>query len=117
VWQVGLERMLKKIQRRKRAPSNLVWYAAHSTESYLSGATMESRPGAEKREADAEAEDLYFGHDKPPQWVVDSLHGEGEVLFYSDDTVDLVMGLRDYLVEATAAGWNVAELKEEIFPV
>ncbi|GJJ74669.1 hypothetical protein EMPS_07027 [Entomortierella parvispora] len=117
VWQVGLERMLKKIQRRKRAPSNLVWYAAHSTESYLSGATMESRPGAVKREIDAEVEDLYFGHDKPPQWVVDSLQGEGGDLFYSDDTVDLVMGLREYLIEATAAGWNVAELKEEIFPI
>ncbi|KAG0055153.1 hypothetical protein BGZ83_009455, partial [Gryganskiella cystojenkinii] len=117
VWQIGLERMLKKIQRRKRAPSNLVWYAAHSTESYLSGATLESRPGALKREIDADAENLYFGHDKPPKWVVDSLQGEGDDLFFSDDTVDLVMGLRDYLIEATAAGWNVAELKEEIFPI
>ncbi|KAF9905814.1 hypothetical protein EC991_001290 [Linnemannia zychae] len=114
-WQVGLERMLKKIQRRNRAPSNLMWYAAHSTESYLSGATLESRAGALKHAADAETETLYFGHDKPPKWVVDSL--QGEELFFSDDTVDLVLGLRDYLIQATESGWDIGELKEEIFPI
>ncbi|KAF8941849.1 hypothetical protein BGZ47_007127 [Haplosporangium gracile] len=114
-WQVGLERMLKKIQRRNRAPSNLTWYAAHSTESYLSGATLESRPGALKHAVDAETENLYFGHDKPPKWVVDSL--QGEELFFSDDTVDLVLGLRDYLIKATDSGWDIGELKEEIFPI
>ncbi|KAG0082348.1 hypothetical protein BGZ90_000025 [Linnemannia elongata] len=114
-WQVGLERMLKKIQRRNRAPSNLMWYAAHSTESYLSGATLESRAGALKHSVDAETENLYFGHDKPPKWVVDSL--QGEELFFSDDTVDLVLGLRDYLIKATDSGWDIGELKEEIFPI
>ncbi|KAK3844429.1 MAG: hypothetical protein J3R72DRAFT_438037, partial [Linnemannia gamsii] len=114
-WQIGLERMLKKIQRRNRAPSNLMWYAAHSTESYLSGATLESRPGALKHAADAETENLYFGHDKPPKWVVDSL--QGDELFFSDDTVDLVLGLRDYLIKATDSGWDIGELKDEIFPV
>lgn len=114
-WQVGLERMLKKIQRRNRAPSNLMWYAAHSTESYLSGATLESRPGALKHAVDMETENLYFGHDKPPKWVVDSL--QGEELFFSDDTVDLVLGLRDYLIKATDSGWDIGELKEEIFPM
>ncbi|KAF9090257.1 hypothetical protein BGX23_006129 [Mortierella sp. AD031] len=114
-WQIGLERMLKKIQRRNRAPSNLMWYAAHSTESYLSGATLESRPGVLKQAVDAEMENLYFGHDKPPKWVVDSL--QGEKLFFSDDTVDLVLGLRDYLIKATESGWDIGELKEEIFPI
>jgi hypothetical protein len=114
-WQIGLERLLKKIQRRNRAPSNLMWYAAHSTESYLSGATLESRAGALKHAVDAETENLYFGHDKPPKWVVDSL--QGEELFFSDDTVDLVLGLRDYLIKATESGWDIGELKEEIFPM
>ncbi|KAH7052649.1 hypothetical protein BKA57DRAFT_277692 [Linnemannia elongata] len=114
-WQVGLERMLKKIQRRNRAPSNLMWYAAHSTESYLSGATLESRAGALKHSVDAETENLYFGHDRPPKWVVDSL--QREELFFSDDTVDLVLGLRDYLIKATDSGWDIGELKEEIFPI
>ncbi|KAG0260526.1 hypothetical protein BG011_001847 [Mortierella polycephala] len=115
-WQVGLERMLKKLQRRKRAPSNLAWFAAHSTEAYLSGATIEARPGALKLEGlDAETDSLYFGQDKPPQWVVDSLQKDD--LFFSDDTADLVLGLRDYLIEATKAGWDVAELKEEIYSV
>ncbi|KAF8939024.1 hypothetical protein BGZ58_010865 [Dissophora ornata] len=114
-WQIGLERMLKKIQRRKRAPSNLIWYAAHSTESYLSGATLDTRPGGLKYEVDPDAEGLYFGHDRPPQWVVDSL--QGDALFFSDDTVELMLGLRDYLIKATGNGWDIAELKEEIFPI
>ncbi|KAF9934838.1 hypothetical protein FBU30_010811 [Linnemannia zychae] len=114
-WQVGLERMLKKIQRRNRAPSNLVWYAAHSTQSYLSGATLESRPGALKQTVDNDMENLYFGRNKPPKWVVDSL--QDEELFFSDDTVDLVLGLRDYLIKATESGWDIRELNEETLPV
>ncbi|KAG0199919.1 hypothetical protein BGX28_006884 [Mortierella sp. GBA30] len=110
-WQIGLERMLKKIQRRKRAPSNLVWYAAHSTESYLSGATLDARSGS-SNEVDTDADSLHYGHDKPPQWVVDSLRGDA--LFFSDDTVELVIALRDYLIKATESGWNIAELKDEI---
>ncbi|KAF9939979.1 hypothetical protein BGZ67_008521 [Mortierella alpina] len=112
-WQLGLERMLKKIERRKRAPSNLTWYAAHSTESYLSGATLESRPGISKQEVDADADSLHHGNDKPPQWVVNSLQRDN--MFFSDDTVELVIGLRDYLIKATDSGWDITELKEEIF--
>ncbi|KAG0099158.1 hypothetical protein BGZ93_008937 [Podila epicladia] len=113
-WQIGLERLLKKLQRRKRAPSNLRWYADHSTESYLSGATMEtSKSKAARSETDAEVENLYFGHDKPPKWVVDVLSQEQE-LFYSDDTVDLVQNLRDYLILATESGWDITELKEDV---
>ncbi|KAF9336084.1 hypothetical protein BG006_009778 [Podila minutissima] len=113
-WQIGLERLLKKLQRRKRAPSNLRWYADHSTESYLSGATMEtSKSKTTRPETDAEVENLYFGHDKPPKWVVDVLSQEQE-LFYSDDTVDLVQNLRDYLILATESGWDITELKEDV---
>ncbi|KAF9570686.1 hypothetical protein EC968_001470 [Mortierella alpina] len=112
-WQLGLERMLKKIQRRKRAPSNLTWYAAHSTESYLSGATLDSRPGVSKPEIDTDADSLHYGSDKPPQWVVNSLQRDD--LFFSDDTVELIVGLRDYIIKATDGGWDITELKEEIF--
>ena len=112
-WQLGLERMLKKIQRRKRAPSNLTWYAAHSTESYLSGATLDSRPGNLKQEVDTDADSLHYGNDKPPQWVVNSLQRDD--MFFSDDTVELVIGLRDYLIKATDCGWDITELKEETF--
>ncbi|KAF9958779.1 hypothetical protein BGZ72_010920 [Mortierella alpina] len=112
-WQLGLERMLKKIQRRKRAPSNLTWYAAHSTESYLSGATLDSRPGNLKQEVDTDADSLHYGNDKPPQWVVNSL--QRDEMFFSDDTVELVIGLRDYLIKATDCGWDITELKEETF--
>ncbi|KAF9965816.1 Ribosome biogenesis protein erb1 [Mortierella alpina] len=112
-WQLGLERMLKKIQRRKRAPSNLTWYAAHSTESYLSGATLDSRPGMSKQEVDTDAYSLHYGSDKPPQWVVNSFQRDD--LFFSDDTVELVIALRDYLIKATDSGWDITELKEEIF--
>ncbi|CAO3565985.1 unnamed protein product [Mortierella alpina] len=112
-WQLGLERMLKKIQRRKRAPSNLTWYAAHSTESYLSGAALDSRPGISKQELDTDADSLHYGSDKPPQWVVNSLQRDS--LFFSDDTVELVIALRDYLIKATDSGWDITELKEEVF--
>ncbi|KAI1312292.1 hypothetical protein EDD11_002982 [Mortierella claussenii] len=116
-WQVGLERMLKKIQRRKRAPSNLMWYAAHSTASYLSGSTVDARSDISKAHLDTDAvEGLYYEQDKPPQWVVDSLHEDAD-LFFSDDTVELMLGLRDYLIKATENGWDIAELKEEIFPI
>ncbi|KAI7832680.1 hypothetical protein BC939DRAFT_472271 [Gamsiella multidivaricata] len=114
-WQVGLERILKKIQRRKRAPSNLVWYATHSTESYLSGTTFDFQSGVLTSDVDPEAEELHFGRDQPPRWVVNSLQDNDP--FFSDDTVDLMLGLRDYLVKATEDGWDIAELKEEIFPI
>ncbi|KAG0345939.1 hypothetical protein BG004_002770 [Podila humilis] len=113
-WQLGLERLLKKIQRRKRAPSNLRWYADHSTESYLSGATTETtKVNTDTLEIDNEAENLYFGHDKPPKWVIDVLNQDQE-LFYSDDTVELVISLRDFLISATENGWDITELKEEV---
>ncbi|KAF9963284.1 hypothetical protein BGZ65_004690 [Modicella reniformis] len=114
-WQAGLERRLKKIQRRRKAPSNLAWYAAHSTESYLAGETLDLRPGTLKNGVDLETQGLCFGQDKPLQWVVDS--SQGGDLFFSDDTVELMLNLRDYLIKATEDGWDVAELKEEIFPV
>ncbi|KAG0305177.1 hypothetical protein BGZ98_004526, partial [Dissophora globulifera] len=116
-WQVGLERILKKIQRRKRAPSNLLWYAARSTESYISGTGTMPNFGSEalKREVDSEAEELQFGPVQPPQWITKSLQA-GE-MFFSDDTVELMLNLRDYLIKSTDSGWDVAELKEEIFPV
>lgn len=72
-----------------------------------------SKLKASRSETDAEVENLYFGHDKPPKWVVDVLSQEQE-LFYSDDTVDLVQSLRDYLILATESGWDITELKEEV---
>ncbi|KAG0240230.1 hypothetical protein B0O80DRAFT_502995 [Mortierella sp. GBAus27b] len=114
-WHTGLERLMKKIQRRKKAPSNLAWYATHSTESYLSGATLHARPGALKDEVDPEAPGVYFGQEKLPKWVMDSLQGED--LFFSDETVELMLNLRDYLIKATESGWDITELKEDTFPV
>ncbi|KAF9114696.1 hypothetical protein BGX27_010088 [Mortierella sp. AM989] len=110
-YQVELERILKKIQNRKRAPSNLSWYAAHSTKSYLAGKTT----NVMKEQQDTESESLYFGVDKPPRWAVNSMQ-ENE-LFFTDDTVELVLKLRDYLIKAKQDGWDITELKEEIFPV
>lgn len=74
-----------------------------------------SKSKAARSESDAEVENLSFGHDKPPKWVVDVLSQEEE-LFYSDDTVDLVQNLRDYLILATESGWDITELKENVTP-
>ncbi|KAG0337119.1 hypothetical protein BG000_005818 [Podila horticola] len=74
-----------------------------------------SKSKAARSESDAEVENLYFGHDRPPKWVVDVLSQEQE-LFYSDDTVDLVQNLRDYLILATESGWDITELKENVTP-
>ncbi|KAF9350154.1 hypothetical protein BGX26_011626 [Mortierella sp. AD094] len=113
--QVGLERILKKIQRRKHAPSNLAWYATHSMESYLAETTLDEGHATMKQQLDTETEGLYFGEDKPPSWIAKSMQEDEP--FFSDDTVDLMLGLRDYLIKAKEAGWDVTELKEEIFPI
>jgi hypothetical protein len=98
--------MLKKIQRRKRAPSNLAWYSAHSTKTYLSGTKVDQRPATPKVDPEPDVEVLHFRHDKLPQWIIDSaLEGDA---FHSDDTVELMLGLRDYLINSTADGWDVA---------
>ncbi|KAG0228535.1 hypothetical protein BGW41_003395 [Actinomortierella wolfii] len=37
--------------------------------------------------------------------------------FYSDEAVDLLLHLRDYLIEAVSKGWNALELRESILPL
>ncbi|KAF9586245.1 hypothetical protein BGW38_008121 [Lunasporangiospora selenospora] len=118
-WQKELERLLKKIQRRKRAPSNLTWYASLSTQSYLSGMPVGSQSGGRRRSSSGrleqeseETESLCFDKDKAPKWVTDSFNDEGS--FFSDDTIDVTISLRDFLIRAAEGGWDISELKEEV---
>ncbi|KAF9433303.1 hypothetical protein BGZ76_009632, partial [Entomortierella beljakovae] len=110
--QVELERKLKKIQRRKKAPSNLEWYARHAAETFVTGIPIDAGPRVPSHQFGSDSEDFQSIPGNPPRWVLNSLKEEEP--FYCDESVDLMVDLRNNLIKSKKNGWSALELIEEV---